>query len=396
MYNKTVDIVKSGAGKVPADVVFWAGIAVAAAVLILGIIRVARRHCPLTGVILRGITKAVALLYFVFAYFVISASYTLSFSNIMEYMGFPVAVVLVAYLFYLILMGNSYCKCNCSAVKTPQERTDEEAEELSAAPEESGRQKRKAEKQEAKELRKAEKARQREEEERKAEREWQAKERVREEKRRQAEQEQQEKERAKEDKRRQAEAEKAAEKSEKVQAKEQEKEEKEEERQKEEEQMFVVSKVMDDRKPEEYIRPVGTAVSDEERISNISRLAEQIERKRQANIDITDGKKENKFVSSFAAETPKTVSTEPKVVARKITETVTVRPLETAPKTGFTAKRITETTTTQKNYTGTGVTASRTTTVGSSAPRTTAAADSKKRADDILAALEKLRSSMKK
>jgi hypothetical protein len=380
MYNKTVDIVKSGAGKVSADIVFWAGIAVIAVVLVLGIIRVARRQCPLTGVILRGVTKAVTLLYFAFAYFVISTAYTLSFSNMAEYMGFPVAVVLTAYLFYLIFMGNSYCKCGCGTAAAEQEKEEENTKEPKPAREENGRQKRKEEKQKAKELKKHEKEKQRE----KAER--------------QAEQERQEREMAKEEKRKQAEQMKAEKAEKEVQRKEKEEEPQKEaaEEQKEEEQMFVVSKVMDDKKPEEYIRPVSTAVSEEERISNISRLAEQIERKRQANIDITDGKKENKFVSSFVAETPKTIGTEPKVVARKITETVTVRPLDTTPKTGFTAKRITETTTTQKTYTGTGITASRTATVGGSASRTAAATDSKKRADDILAALEKLRSSMKK
>jgi len=111
-----------------------------------------------------------------------------------------------------------------------------------------------------------------------------------------------------------------------------------------------------------------TARTETDKMSNIARLAEEIERKRQKNIEITDGVRENKF-SGVAVET---TDGEPKVVARRVTETVSVKPIETTTTTGFTAQRITETKTTERTTTTTSKT------------------------DEILAALEKLKSSMKK
>jgi hypothetical protein len=169
--------------------------------------------------------------------------------------------------------------------------------------------------------------------------------------------------------------------------------------------MFIVSKIADSETPAQ-ITPVSvaepavktankpeTVISSEERASNIARLAEEIERKRQSNIAITDGKKENKFGEGLF-ETTKTEG-QPKVVARTITETVTARPADTAPKMGFTAQRIVETKTTDRSYTGTGVSSRTTTTVGGSSS-VSVQTDSKKKTDDILAALEKLRNSMKR
>jgi hypothetical protein len=132
-----------------------------------------------------------------------------------------------------------------------------------------------------------------------------------------------------------------------------------------------------------------TPISNEERASNIARLAEQIERKRQANIAITDGKAENKFTTPTASQT---TGEDPKVVARKITETVSTRSADTTPKMGFTAQKITETRTGERTYSGLGVNVSNTTRSATASSGDT----SKKKADDILSALEKLRNSMKK
>jgi hypothetical protein len=154
----------------------------------------------------------------------------------------------------------------------------------------------------------------------------------------------------------------------------------------EEPPMFIVSKVTDE-KIESPIIPVKMTKSDSEKPDSISRLAEQIERKRQSNIEITDGKRENKF--TFESDAKAKTDDKPKVVARQITETVSVKPLDTEMKTGFTARKITETKTSEKTYSGSGVSATHTTT-------TTTAAAPKKSAGDILAALEKLRSSMNK
>ena len=113
----------------------------------------------------------------------------------------------------------------------------------------------------------------------------------------------------------------------------------------------------------------------DKKIERISNLSNEIERRRQKNEKITDGKKENRFLHD--AE-PVSNSGDPKVVARKIVEQVKVKPeKEEAPKTGFTYQRIVE----RKEVENKATTGSQSVTHSKSA-------------QDVLDAIAKLRSSM--
>ncbi|MDR0384319.1 MAG: hypothetical protein LBH47_03295 [Christensenellaceae bacterium] len=74
-----------------------------------------------------------------------------------------------------------------------------------------------------------------------------------------------------------------------------------------------------------------------DKLARIKELADEIERKRQRNIDITDGKKENKF-SGVDIDFEKD---QPSVVLRKVVENVSPPAPVPPPQTGFTVKRIT-------------------------------------------------------
>jgi hypothetical protein len=436
MYNEIIDFIKKGIGKVSLDIVVYVGLGVVGAVLLLGIINAICRKKHRVAGVLRKLVKVICLLFFVFAYFVVSTTYALDFSNLLIYMGYPVAVGLVSYLLYVIFFGHHYCHyvAGNDAVKT--KISDEEPTKKDKKAKKEKKQKK--EKKEKKE------------------------------KKQKKEKEPKEKKQGKESKEQKEDKDKGRNDSDEEFAfnfnDEEEPENEHEQEQAEETPMFIVSKVTDDEievpitpaslamaewaaekksepqkkaEPEKRYETAGkeetekryeaarkeeavsryehsrydaerkydagqkseTAKEEDEPVSSISRLAEQIERKRQANIDITDGKRENKFATElFGAgdsETARNSTADtPKVVARKITETVSVKPLETA-STGFTAKRITETKTSENTYKGLAVSSSNKTTTGS-AVATTNASDSKKKADDILLALEKLRNSMKK
>jgi hypothetical protein len=455
MYNKIIDILDIGSRKVSLNFVFWAGVCVVWTVLLLAVVRGIYYRNYRLGYVFSKLIKIFSFLYFVFAYFAVSTKFVLNVSNFIIYMGFPVFVLVISYILYCIFFGEAHCKYN--AVKTHNATGNNDT--ISD---------RDAAKWVQKEVKKMEKREKRQKEEEQEEIEEEQEQRQKKQKQKQKEEEEsfnfddEPEEKPKENKKTKKVTETKNEETETEEVafdfgdeedeeaafaptttptaatKEQNKNEAEDEA-----PMFIVSKVMDD-EIEKPITPISMARNDDDRIANISRLGEQIERKRQANIEITDGKKENRF--TFESET-KTTRTDdkPKVVARQITETVSSRPLDTTPKTGFTARKIVETKTSERTYTGSGISASSqrtytgttsgsglsstsqrtygttgttsgsglsstsqrtygttgTTGLGVSASRTTATTTSatgipKRSASDILAALENLKNSMNK
>jgi hypothetical protein len=142
--------------------------------------------------------------------------------------------------------------------------------------------------------------------------------------------------------------------------------------------------------------------ADADKIERISSLAEEIERRRQKNIKITDGEKENKFTSRVG-DAIVTDPTDPKVVVRKITEQVELKPkFEETPKTGFTYQTVIE----RRNIETKQQSADASMTNRIDLQRTSNnafskismndTAETKKSAQDVLDAIAKLRNSMDK
>jgi hypothetical protein len=352
IYERIIDFVERGAGVIGTDILFWVGIGVVGLALLLGIIRLALLKTRLRVCYFRRIAIFIAWLYLIFAYFVVSTANTITWSNLIIYMAYPIMVVVAVYMLAFAFFPCRYCKDHGHR-RLKKEKHMEESEEVQDGieevkepkikPEKIDKKAKKAEKKEAKKAERAEKAA-REEEQKQEE-----------------EQEQQEQE---------------PERAETILLNEA------DEEPKFEEPAFVIPTVepIDAGYKEEPITPAPASTAD--RLGNISRLAEEIERSRQNNIKITDGAKESKFPDVAAASVS---SSEPKVVARRYTETVRLEPKPAGePKMGFTARMITERKVSDNSYTGRSISASNTTTM----------TETKKSTDDILSALERLRKSM--
>jgi hypothetical protein len=376
MYNKIIDIINKGAGKISPDIVFWTGAGVIGAVLLLTVIHAVWHSNHKLTYAFRKVIKLIALLYIVFAYYVISTRYALDFSNLIIYMGYPLAVIVLSYIFYCIFFGHSPYRYKVDGENPFQpDKPDTKADKI--AEREIKRQEKQAKKQAKAKEKQAqaaftfddtadEKPKNKKSSKKQAAFGDTA--------------EEEQSEFVFGDTGEETPENKKAETMEEVaftfdtDDSSDESEIQPDLKSDDESEMFIVSKIKDDTADQEQpITPVSTVEDGDERVTNISRLAEQIERRRQSNIDITDGKKENKF--TFETETK--TEYKPKVVARQITETVPVRPVTAASGTGFTARKITETKTSERTYTGSGISASRTTASSSSlSSRTIGAASS--------------------
>ena len=134
----------------------------------------------------------------------------------------------------------------------------------------------------------------------------------------------------------------------------------------------------------------------ERKLERIMEKDKEIDRRREKNVKITDGAKENKFMSGLDVKDTLASPHDPKVVVRKVTEQVEIKPkTEEAPKTGFTYQKIVERREVEnKSSAGShNVFQSRniSATSASSAAHTKTATQS---AQDVLDAIARLRSSM--
>jgi hypothetical protein len=332
MWDIIIDFVQSLAGAVPMNIVFWAGAAVVGLALILGILRLAlkRRVLPMCRYQIHP-TLIIAWLYFVFALFAVTTNCTVTFSNLMVYMSYPLAVMILSYLLVWLFAYTVRCKIKCTAWQNfdfnekPRTKKTAEPKEMKQA----------AAVTEIKQV-------------------IQPKDGIiMIEQGHSAEQEQeQEQERGQE--RESAQAQSAAAREKTAETVPGTNETKIMTEQIKEEPVKIITtdrngKEVEVNLPE--VEPIfGSAsavrtdvyAADADKIERISNLAEEIERRRQKNIKITDGEKENKFISRVGDAVVGDPS-DPKVVVRRITEQVKVEPkVEEAPKTGFTYQRIIE------------------------------------------------------